>query len=191
MFSRKLKLLLLSTAFALAAGTVAAKDILYANEFLQNGSYISSPNGRYSLVMQIDGSLVMYRSDGTIRYKMERYGTIAVMQDDGNFVQYKGTTPLWATYTFHVSVEILKNYLRITDSGDLRVEYGNAPYATVKWQIGDDPAPTGGGGTPGDGTPTTPPPTPAPTGMLALSPPGIAPNSFPPVGVNNATGSRY
>lgn len=120
-------------------GATKCADILTANQSLSNGAYISSPNGKYSLIMQTDGSLVMYRNNGSIRYSMEKRGTYAVMQSDGNFVEYAGSTPLWSTGTAGCCLPTWPQpYLRITDDGNLRVEsLGPAPV----WQIGPDPEP--------------------------------------------------
>lgn len=50
--------------------------------------------------MQSDGTLVMDRSDGSVRYAMAGGGNIAVMQNDGNFVEYDSAwRPLWRTGT--------------------------------------------------------------------------------------------
>lgn len=119
-----------------------AGDVLNSNERLENGGYINSPNGRYTLIMQTDGSLVMYRSDGTIRYSMNKKGTWAIMQSDGNFVEYAGPTALWSTGTWNCCNKPgwPAPRLRITDDGDLRIEsLGPAPV----WQIGADPTPSG------------------------------------------------
>lgn len=61
---------------------------LRPNATLERGQAIVSSEKKYSLVMQADGSLVMYRSDGTVRYAMAKHGQFAIMQNDGNFVEY-------------------------------------------------------------------------------------------------------
>ena len=39
-------------------------DTLDAGESLESGQALTSANGRYTLVMQTDGNLVLYRRDG-------------------------------------------------------------------------------------------------------------------------------
>jgi hypothetical protein len=47
--------------------TAEAGDSLYAGTQLNMGQSIGSSQGKYNLIMQADGNLVMYRSDGTVR----------------------------------------------------------------------------------------------------------------------------
>jgi hypothetical protein len=67
---------------------------------------IVSPNGRFELRMQSDGNLVLYlRSLGNPYYALWNSHTwgigaeLAAMQSDGNFVIYRGNTPLWNSNT--------------------------------------------------------------------------------------------
>lgn len=143
-----------------------AGDTLYAGQELRNGSLISSPNGRYSLIMQTDGSLVMYRNDGSIRYAMEKHGTHAVMQTDGNFVEYQNSTALWSTGTYNCCFGY-PVWLTITDNGNLQINWGSSgtswSMGGTAWEIGRDPIP-------------------APVAVYplqALQPPGTAPGSPP------------
>ena len=109
--------------------TVAA-DKLSANERLDRGQYLQSPKAAYTLNMQPDGSLVMYRKDGTVRHRMSKHGEFAIMQYDGNFVEYsKFAVPLWDTGT-HGNPGA---WLSIQDDGNL-VVYSrvNSPL----WNIG-------------------------------------------------------
>ena len=122
----------------------SAADRLLTYESLANGSFISSPNGKYSLIMQTDGSLVMYRSNGTIRYRMAKHGEYALMQPDGNFVEYYKGTALWASDSFCGCP--WPPYLRILDDGDLRIEW-RSPSGNMEggiWGLGPDPLPPGG-----------------------------------------------
>lgn len=140
----------------------SAKDKLLANETLSNNTFISSVNGLYKLIMQQDGSLVMYRHDGSIRYRMAKYGTHAIMQSDGNFVEYNGTTPLWATNTSCPCP--WPYFLKIYNNGDLAIEW-TSPSGNMgggAWAIGPDPAPTA-----------------SKTGVRDLYPPGSPPTSIP------------
>jgi hypothetical protein len=64
---------------------------------------ITSANGVYTLVMQDDGNLVLYRSGGHALWASNTSGTDgkrATMQGDGNFVLYRpNNQPLWASNT--------------------------------------------------------------------------------------------
>lgn len=101
---------------------------------LQRGQYIQSPEKKYSLHMQFDGSLLMYRQDGTIRYRMAKYGYIAYMQADGNFVEYSMfNQALWHTVT---GGQWGGNFLQIQDDGNLVVY---RPDWTAAWHIGTEP----------------------------------------------------
>ncbi|NHZ97581.1 hypothetical protein F2P46_17895 [Massilia sp. CCM 8734] len=95
-----------------------AASTLTPNEFLVRGQYLQSPQGAYTLNMQSDGSLVMYRNDGLVRYRMSKNGEFAVMQGDGNFVEYsKFAVPLWNTGTHGNPGE----WLSVQDDGNLVV----------------------------------------------------------------------
>jgi hypothetical protein len=67
-------------------------DRLNPNETLSEGHLLTSQDGRFRLVMQNDGNLVLYRShdnhatwaSGTAGQDTRR----AIMQNDGNFVVY-------------------------------------------------------------------------------------------------------
>jgi hypothetical protein len=77
---------------------------------LKEGDAIISGNGRYRLVMQLDGNLVMYSSDcGTPVWASNTCGRgrgpyLCILQEDGNLVVYqKGTCSpsdaLWSSRT--------------------------------------------------------------------------------------------
>lgn len=164
MFNSRRGLCLFNLLTLIMISNVYSKDRLLQGESLSNDQYISSPNGKYRLIMQTDGSLVMYRSDGSVRYRMEKYGTFAIMQHDNNFVEYRGTTALWNTGTSNVSCPYAC-YLQIHDNGDLGIEW-MSPSGNMGggwWGIGPDPVPA-----PSPGYPLT---------VLAPSGP---PPSYPP-----------
>jgi hypothetical protein len=114
-------------------------DRLLPGERIQNNQQIISPNGKYKLVMQTDGSLVLYRSvDGSVRYRMEKYGSYAIMQSDGNFVEYNSNNaPLWASNT---GGKCDSCWVQMMDNGDLQVKWENTSgsYGYVAWAIGPD-----------------------------------------------------
>ncbi|NHZ43748.1 hypothetical protein [Massilia aquatica] len=130
---------------ALLPAICIANDRLNAGETLSNNAFIMSPNGNYSLVMQSDGSLVMYRADGSKRHGMAKHGTHANMQYDGNFVEYSGSTAIWNTQTGGRCPCPSYHYLRIWDNGDLTIDYGDFPMAGHLigriWSLGRDPNP--------------------------------------------------
>ena len=91
---------------------------------LRPGQDIMSPNG-YKVVMQRDGNLVEYASDGRPLWASHTYnhpGAYAAMQQDGNLVVYLADRPLWATDTggqgpSHAVIQRDANFVVYTDSG--------------------------------------------------------------------------
>lgn len=142
---------LLASALFLAALSnhhACASDRLLPDASIRDGGRITSPSGKYNLIMQTDGTLVMYRSDGTIRYSMAKYGKFAVMQNDCNFVEYASNIPdsskaIWSSGTWNQCP--YPGSLIITDSGDLRIEWSNpsGSMGGCVWAIGTDPTPVG------------------------------------------------
>jgi hypothetical protein len=113
-----------------------ASNQLPSGGILQRGQYIESTEKKYSLHMQSDGSLVMYRQDGTVRYRMAKHGYIAYMQADGNFVEYSPfNEALWHTVT---GGQWGGNFLQIQDDGNLVVF---RPGWIPAWNIGTEPSP--------------------------------------------------
>ena len=89
-------------AFLLGATSLAfAKNILWGGQSLRPGEKLKSQNGRYSLILQRDGNLVLYDrgkaiwSSGTQGKRVDRL----LMQHDGNLVLYGPRGPLWASNT--------------------------------------------------------------------------------------------
>jgi hypothetical protein len=76
-------------------------DVLPAGRVLGTTQMLTSLNGRYVAIMQADGNLVVYRSDGAVMFATRTAGRQAslVMQTDGNVVIYAGGQPIWATRT--------------------------------------------------------------------------------------------
>lgn len=76
---------------------------LVAGQRLTSGQYLLSTNGRYKLVMQGDGNLVLYDNQtNSARWSTGTNGRAnvsATMQGDGNFVLYSGQTAVWNTAT--------------------------------------------------------------------------------------------
>lgn len=137
---------ILIVALSSFAGSAIASDRLLPNQSISNNGLITSPNGKYSLIMQSDGSLVMYRADGSVRYRMAKYGKIAIMQTDCNFVEYSSATPdtssaIWSSGTYNQCPAL--GSLVIHDDGDLSIDWANPEFgmAGSVWGIGADPTP--------------------------------------------------
>jgi predicted hotdog family 3-hydroxylacyl-ACP dehydratase len=84
--------------------SIAAKDTLAANECLTQGQSITSTNGCFTLDMQHDGNMVLYRSSNRQALwssKTDRScSNRACMQGDGNFVLYDcRNVAMWASQT--------------------------------------------------------------------------------------------
>ena len=101
---------------------------LNANGTLLKDDYLLSPSGRYQLVLQDDGNLVIYDlnaghkavwSSGT----NGRAVNFAVMQTDGNFVIYGFPGPVWATGTNGKG----NCFITMQDDGNLVIYEVNAP----------------------------------------------------------------
>ena len=108
--------------------------LLQPGQSLSRGQSLTSSNARYTLVMQNDGNLVLYRNTGGVVFATNAPGDSAVMQSDGNFVVYSGSMPTWSTLTGGNP----NAYLVVQDDGNL-VIYSAA--GIPLWNIGADPYP--------------------------------------------------
>jgi aryl-phospho-beta-D-glucosidase BglC (GH1 family) len=92
---------------------------LWLGESLSAGERLTSDNGRFALVYQDDGNLVLYETDGVPLWDTHTWGTdpgVVAMQSDGNLVVYDGAgTPLWDSGTWGHEVEGLV----LQDDGNL------------------------------------------------------------------------
>ena len=131
------KLLLLSLLGLTAAG-------LHANEIstgqsLQIGQSLNSNDGKYSLVQQADGNLVLYRTaDGNVMWTSYANGTYAVIQGDGNFVQYNASgVAVWSSGTGGHAYNA--NYkLGVANNGPIYIQDGNSK--AILWSTPIDPS---------------------------------------------------
>ena len=101
--------------------------ILAPKEELAVKESIRSENGRYELVLQEDGNLVLYRSGGGVLWSTGTNNQVVnrlVMQDDGNLVLYgPGNRTVWSSGTFgHPG-----SYLVLQDDGNLVIYVPQAP----------------------------------------------------------------
>ncbi|MEU7528093.1 hypothetical protein AB0A74_20360 [Saccharothrix sp. NPDC042600] len=80
-------------------------DRVVRGESLAIGQYRTSRDGRFRLVMQSDGNLVLYAATGEALWHTRTYGsgaTHAVLQHDGNFVLYTAAgVAKWHTGTWN------------------------------------------------------------------------------------------
>ncbi len=120
------------------AQRVAARSPYITNgTILTNGATRTSANGAYTLALQNDGNLVLYRNASTGRraiWASDTRGFNAVrlvMQRDGNLVMLKGTKPIWATNSAGAGQSA---YLAVQNDGNLVVYYRSA--GQLKWYWG-------------------------------------------------------
>jgi len=83
---------------------MALGDDMQPNEVLYHGHSISSANGQYTLVYQVDGNLVLYQESDWVPLWYSNTGKtwpgVCVMQADGNLVIYDPNAhPVWSTGT--------------------------------------------------------------------------------------------
>ncbi|WP_051767100.1 S8 family serine peptidase [Saccharothrix syringae] len=106
------------------------RDTLVRGETLQIGQTKVSQDGRYTLVMQGDGNLVLYAAGGQALWHTSTYGTgatYAVLQYDGNFVVYTAAgVARWHTGTHGTAADRL-----IVQNDSNLVLYG--PTGQVFW----------------------------------------------------------
>jgi hypothetical protein len=116
-----------------APGPVGPAAMLGTNEQLGVNGVLATPDGRYRLVVQGDGNVVLYSGDGEARWATNTVGVLnprLVVQDDGNVVLYSGNGKArWATNT----VGTLNPRLAVQGDGNL-VVYGDE----VDWATGTD-----------------------------------------------------
>lgn len=99
---------------------------LQSGEALSAGQHKASCDGRFALVMQGDGNLVLYQSGRVLWHTATngRGGQTAVMQPDGNFVVYSGGgVALWSSGTSGR----VGSWLAVQDDGNLVVYQGGTP----------------------------------------------------------------
>ncbi|WP_448612970.1 hypothetical protein [Modestobacter sp. URMC 112] len=110
------------------------RSVLRAGDELVRGQQVTSPNGRYHVVLQHDGNVVVYHSaTGRPLYSAGSYGGwLLRMQADGNLVAYRGDgIPLWATGTWREG----PSWVAMQDDGNLVVYRADG---TPSWRSGWD-----------------------------------------------------
>ncbi|MFE9749334.1 S8 family serine peptidase [Saccharothrix saharensis] len=105
-------------------------DTLVRGESLRAGQSKVSPDGRFTLVMQGDGNLVLYTAAGEPLWHTYSNGsgaTHVILQEDGNLVLYTAAgQALWHTHTYGTAAD----RLIVQDDSNL-VLYG--PAGEVYW----------------------------------------------------------
>ena len=79
-----------------------SSDILLPGEYLRANQSLQSLDLRFRMIQQGDGNLVVYGPANHVEFeslKSGNPGAYTVMQDDGNLVQYVGTTAIWNSGT--------------------------------------------------------------------------------------------
>ena len=99
---------------------------LFANQSIYSNHSILSCDGRFKLILQPDGNLVLYEGNTALWASNTggKGGTVATLQGDGNFVIYdaKGK-PVWASNTpNHPGADLL-----VQNDGNVVIYYNNAP----------------------------------------------------------------
>jgi lysozyme len=126
---------------------VSGCGTIHPGEGLVAGQSYSSCDGRFSLAMQTDGNLVLYRNGAGAMWASNTHGTdgyVAVMQGDGNLVVYgQHSNPLWASGTNGHGGSVLA----LQDDGNAVVYApgGKALWATNTVVPAAPPAPSGCG----------------------------------------------
>jgi len=84
-----------------ASPASAAGPALGTGQTLASGDRMTSPDGRFALVMQGDGNLVLYGPSGVgwSSRTNGQNGAYLVMQGDGNLVMYRNGAAIFATGT--------------------------------------------------------------------------------------------
>jgi hypothetical protein len=103
-------------------------DALTNSQQLTAGKSISSNNGRYTLIMQGDGNLVLYSPSRAVWASNTdgKAGNRVIMQGDGNLVLYSPSRAVWASNTDGKGASALV----LQDDGNLVIY---KPNGTATW----------------------------------------------------------
>ena len=104
---------------------------LAVDERLNTNEVLTSDNGLYSLIMQLDGNLVLYGPTGPI-WATNTFcvacGSYLIMQQDGNLVLYSSGQPVWATNTSASGARFV-----VQDDSNLVVYNGSGQPIWSRW----------------------------------------------------------
>lgn len=133
-FATVLSLLLVLTNFALA------KDRLLQGEYFKKGERLTSQNGKFILVFQTNGKLVLYQDTvgqgkniGFVGPNEASDAVQALMARDGNFCISNGTRNIWCEYRNGENTNPSNRYLHVDNNGGvfLRSQQGNEIARTI------------------------------------------------------------
>ncbi|MCG7216336.1 hypothetical protein [Paenibacillus mucilaginosus] len=105
---KKISLLLLFAALMLQLTLVSAdfaKDTLFVGEQLAAGQSLQSQNGRFNLVMQTDGNLVLYRDHGIPIWSVKTEKSM----HRANTFGFNGQAYLMGIYPFYTGINWSSN----------------------------------------------------------------------------------
>ena len=129
MRQRLLRCVLVAWLLVLPTGWADAQSVLASGETLSADQSRTSSSGRYTLLYQSDGNLVLYDNYGGPVWASSTFSGpgVTAMQGDGNLVVYDASwTPLWASGTSgHHGA-----YLEVHDDGAIVVR---SPQGAALW----------------------------------------------------------
>ena len=112
---------------------VSGCGVVGGTTLFEAGDTLSSCDGRFTLIQQTDGNLVLYKAGGLALWSSEtwgRPGAAAVMQGDGNLVVYDaGWRALWSSGTHGNPGAVLA----VQDDGNLVIY---SPTGRALWHTG-------------------------------------------------------
>jgi outer membrane protein assembly factor BamB len=116
---------------------VIMASLLESKRSLGFNAPLVSPNGRFELILQSDGNLVLYRlTDGKALWDSKTYGRsvmIAIMQGDGNLVLYDCNFA--AVFASNTSGNP-GSFLLMQDDGNVVIYRPNPPPIVPIWATG-------------------------------------------------------
>lgn len=106
---------------------------LTTNQALGVGQSLVSPNGRFDLILQSDGNLVLYGPGSAPLWSSNTHGKYAVqdviMQSDGNLVMYDNSGhALWNSGS--ARPDAISPFVQIQDDGNLVVYATHSLWST-------------------------------------------------------------
>ncbi|MBW8485330.1 hypothetical protein [Actinomadura parmotrematis] len=119
-----------STATPVAAAQ-ATSSVLKSGQTLKAGRSLHSPDGRYKLIMQTDGNLVVYKKSKAI-WSSHTWvkGSSATMRTNGDLVVAKGSHQYWRSHTDGDKGA----YLKLQNDGNAVVYKGKtALWSSYQW----------------------------------------------------------
>ena len=105
------------------------EGILPSGSALQVNDDVVSPDGRYQLILQSDGNLVLYDGSHKALWASNTNNQAVsqcIMQTDGNLVIYGFPGPLWSSKTAGNT----ESYLRVQDDGNTVIYHPSPTWAT-------------------------------------------------------------